>query len=82
MKPETILKMYSTLKRISKGYQTPDQLRRNCEKEYGLGYQESLEMAYENLQAEAAAAIKGVGAKALNKVALSIKIKPKEDARP
>jgi hypothetical protein len=55
-----ILRMYTTLKRIATGYQTPDQLRRNSEKEYGLSYHESLEMAYENLQAEAKAAVKGV----------------------
>lgn len=59
--------MYNALKRIAKGYQTPDQLRKNSEKQYGLGYEESLEMAYENLQAEAAQAIKGVRIKTLGK---------------
>lgn len=45
--------MLQTLKRISKDYQTPDQLRRNSEKQYGLEYEEALEMAYENVQEEA-----------------------------
>ena len=29
-------------------YQTIKQLRRNCEKDYGLPFEEALEMAYEN----------------------------------
>lgn len=52
-------KFYEALKRIAREYQTPDQLRRNCEKQYGLGYEECLAMVYENLQYEAARAIKG-----------------------
>lgn len=65
MKTEHIVKMYAALERIAKGYQTPAQLRKNCKEEWGLGYEESLEMAYENLQAEAKAAIKGVRIKPL-----------------
>jgi hypothetical protein len=53
-------KMLGAHKKIAKYYQTPDQLRRNSEKQYGLGYEESLEMAYENLQSEASFASKGV----------------------
>ncbi len=34
-------------------YQTPDKLRKNSEKEYGLNYYEALEMSYENIQEEA-----------------------------
>lgn len=34
-------------------------LRKNSEKEYGLTYEEALEMAYQNLQTVAANAIKG-----------------------
>jgi hypothetical protein len=45
---------FDALKRIAKSYQTPDQLRRNAEKQYGCSYHKALEMAYENLQAEAA----------------------------
>lgn len=50
---------YDTLKRIAKGYMTTDQLIRRSERYYGLPYHEALEMVYENLQAEAAAAIRG-----------------------
>lgn len=50
---------FETLKRITKDYQTTAQLRRNSEKLYGLSYEEALEMAYENIQGEAAKAIHG-----------------------
>ncbi len=53
-------RMYDTLKRIARLYQTPGQLRRSSEKQYGLPYAEALEYAYENIQAEAKAATKGV----------------------
>jgi hypothetical protein len=53
-------RMLAALRKIHKGYQTPEQLRRNCKGHYGLDYQESLEMAYENLQAEARFAAKGI----------------------
>ncbi len=36
-----------------KSYQTPDKLRKDSEKEWGLDYQEALEMSYENIQEEA-----------------------------
>lgn len=57
--------MHEALRRIAKEYQTPDQLRKSCEKQYGLSYNESITMAYENLQAEAKQAIKGVRVKNL-----------------
>lgn len=50
---------YDTLQRIAKKYQTPNQLRRSAEKQWGIRYEEALEMVYENLQAEAARAIFG-----------------------
>lgn len=50
---------YDALKRIAKSYQSTDWLQRNSERHYGLSYLEALEMAYENLQYEAAQAIKG-----------------------
>ncbi|HMI01834.1 MAG TPA: hypothetical protein VK541_05085 [Pedobacter sp.] len=53
-------KMHFILKRIAKDYQTPDQLRKSSEKEYGLDYEEALEYAYENIQGDARDAIKGV----------------------
>ena len=49
---------YDTLKRIAKGYMTTEQLSRRAEKEYGVGYHEALEMSYDNIQAEAADAIR------------------------
>lgn len=40
-------------------YDSPERLRRVCEKEYGCEFEEALQMAYENIQAEAAAALRG-----------------------
>lgn len=59
MKLEQHLTMYDTLKRISKDYMTPAQIRRDADKT-GLDVEEYLEMSYENIQAEAKAAIKGM----------------------
>lgn len=52
-------KMHSALVRI-KCYQTPNQLKRDSEKDWGLDYVEALEMAYENMQIEAKQALKNV----------------------
>lgn len=52
--------MLTVLKRIAKGYQTPEQLRRRSKKQYGLEYEEALEMAYESIQDEATTASKGL----------------------
>lgn len=41
-------KMHSALSEISQ-YQSPERLRRDSEKDYGLDYTEALEMAYENV---------------------------------
>lgn len=49
--------MLLTLRKIAKHYMTPDQLRRNSEKEYGLDYEEALGYAYENIQQDAKNAI-------------------------
>lgn len=51
--------MLAALKQIAKEYQTPTQLRKSANKDYGLSYEEILEMAYENIQLTAARAIKG-----------------------
>jgi len=51
--------MYATLKNIAKNYQSPDKLRKNCEKQFGLDYEDAIEMSYENIQNEALSAIKG-----------------------
>lgn len=42
--------MLDALKTIANDYQTPEQLRKNADKQYGLGYEETLEMSYENMQ--------------------------------
>lgn len=57
---DRISRMYEALRRISRDYQSPDQLRRSAEKSWGLPYEEALEMAYENIQNEARMAIKGM----------------------
>lgn len=49
---------YDTLKRIARGYQTVEQMRRNGGR-YGLTDTEEIEFAYENMQQEAERAIKG-----------------------
>jgi len=49
---------FNALKRIA-GYQSPDKLHRSAEKQYGLSGSEAVEMAYENVIAEAKAAIRG-----------------------
>ena len=57
---EQFNRMLAALKQISKGYQTPDQLRRSAEKEYSVGYEEAIEMAYENIKELAKLASRGV----------------------
>ena len=56
--------MRNALLRI-KAYQSPGKLQRDSEKDWGLPYTEALEMAYENIQGEAASAVKGVRAVSL-----------------
>lgn len=51
--------MLESLKRI-KTYQSPSQLRKDSEKDWGLDYEEALEMSYENIQAEASYSCKGI----------------------
>ena len=53
-------RMLNTLKLISKGYMTPSQLRRDSDKSFGLSYEESIEMSYENIQNDATSAAKGI----------------------
>lgn len=53
-------KMRSALIAIYKGYMTPDQLRKRSEKDFGLGFNECIEMVYENIQEDARIAVKGV----------------------
>ena len=53
--------MYGALDRIANRYMTPARIRSDAEKKNSaLSYEEYLEMAYENIQNTAKAAIKGV----------------------
>lgn len=53
------IQMYNALKRISQ-YQTPSQLRKDSSKDWGIDFEEAIEMAYENIQGEAKAGVKNV----------------------
>jgi hypothetical protein len=53
------VRYYEALREIAKSYSTPEQLRRTAERDWGVSYHEALEMAYDNIQATAADAIKG-----------------------
>lgn len=55
-------RMLAVLIRISKEYMTPEEMQRQHDRGKGMGpsYQEELEMAYENIQSEAAYIVKGV----------------------
>ena len=54
-------RMREALIRITK-YQTPDRMRRDSEKDWGVSFEEAIEMAYENIQQEAKVGVKGVRA--------------------
>lgn len=58
-KDQLIERLHGALKTITR-YQTPAQLQRNSGKQYGLGYTEAMEYAYENIQQTAKNAIKGI----------------------
>lgn len=49
---------YDTLKRIA-SYDSPERLRKRSERDYGLPFEEALEMAYDNIREEARLAIRG-----------------------
>ena len=53
-------RMLGTLKTIAKGYQTPDQLRKNSERDFGCDFDEAIEMSYENIQQAAKVCIRGI----------------------
>lgn len=59
MSIETEQRLYDALKRIT-AYMPPEKLEKVCEKKYGLEREEAIEMAYENVLAEAAQAIRGM----------------------
>ena len=51
--------MLNALKKI-KAYQSPEKLRKDSSKDWGLDFEEVIEMSYENIQGEAAFACKNV----------------------
>jgi hypothetical protein len=52
--------MLIALKQIAHDYQTPSQIRKGSKCEYGLDFDEAIEMAYENIQEVAKRVTKGV----------------------
>lgn len=52
----TLETFLNALVRIA-NYQTSEKLRQNSENDYGLDYKDALEMAYENMQEDAKAAL-------------------------
>lgn len=59
MKLEAQQRMYTALKRIA-NFTPAGRLKRNAEKEYGLSGGDCIEVAYENVIAEAKQAIRGL----------------------
>lgn len=64
---EMIYQMYKALNTIANHYQTPQQLQKNSGKQYGLEYEEALEMSYENIQQVAKEGMRGIGTKTIEK---------------
>lgn len=52
-------RLYDALKRIA-SYDSPEKLRRSAWRDYGLDAAVAIEYAYENVRAEAKAAIRGM----------------------
>jgi len=52
-------RLYDALKRIA-AYDSPDKLRQNSQKRYGIDAEEAIEGAYENVLQEAKDAIRGM----------------------
>lgn len=56
--------LFDALRRIARDYHEPEGIRRDVERKkspvYGFPFEEALEMAYDNLQAEARGAIEGM----------------------
>lgn len=59
------LQMHTALKRIGM-YQTPKQLRKDSSKDWGIDFEEAIEMAYENIQQEAKAGVKNIRIPVIN----------------
>lgn len=52
-------KLFDALKRITQ-YAPPEKLKRDAERMYGVDSGEAVEMAYENVLAEASRAVRGI----------------------
>lgn len=52
-------RLYNALRRI-KAYDSPERLRRHCDKDFGLTFDEAIEFAYDNVREEARQALMGV----------------------
>lgn len=52
--------MRDALLKIALNYWSAEDLKEHAEEEYGLGYHEALEMAYENIQQEAKTGLNGI----------------------
>lgn len=59
IRTELEMRLWTALKVIG-AYYTPSKLRKKAEAEYGLSYEEALEMSYENIQATAIGAVRNV----------------------
>lgn len=55
----TFVRMFKALDDITH-YQSPEKLQKDSENDWGLGYEESLAMAYENMQGIAKDGIRGI----------------------
>lgn len=51
--------MHHALKRIA-AYDSSDRLRRSSQKDWGVDFEEAIEMAYENVQQEAKNGLRGI----------------------
>jgi hypothetical protein len=58
MSTQTEIRYFDALKRITR-YQSVERLRKKSEQDWGLLFEEALEMAYENVLDDAKRAIKG-----------------------
>ncbi len=58
VKPSNEQRYFDALKRITK-YQSVERLRRDSENDWGVGYPEALEYAYENVIGDAQRAVHG-----------------------
>lgn len=58
-KTDLEVRLFAALKRITQ-YDAPEKLRRRAERDYGVGPEDAVEMAYENVLSDAKGAIHGV----------------------